>query len=788
MLAAERAARLAAEAERDTLRSAFTHAPAAVAMVMGPEHRYVLSNALNQELAGGRQLVGKRVLEALPEFEVQGLITLLDGVFHRGEPFVARELPVELPATAERPARTAYLSGVYQPVRDARGTVVGILAFAYEVTDLVTARQDAEQAEERFRLALDAARLGTWDYDPSRQQLACDERFRALCGLTSDEVATTPRLIEAVHPDDRRGVQQAVERSLSPGTGGIFTIECRTRTEKGVRWLSLKGRTFFDGSGRPVRFTGVAMDATEQVLAHESLRQAEERSRLLADALPEIVWTANQAGTVEFYNQRWYGYTGLPAGSVDPRGWASAVHPDDLPAITDRWAADLSAGRAFEAELRLRRADGAFRWHMAKSVPIRGPGGQVVRWVGSSVDIDDRKRVEEITRYLADATGALGASLDLDRTLRSLAQLTVPRLADWCTIRIADPEAPDGHRLYVSHVDPSKVQWAEELVRRFPSETEASSGDFQVTRNGTSEALRELGMSSAMTVPIQGHGGALGAITFVAAESGRRYEANDVVIAQSLAERAARAIENARLYKEAREAIRIRDEFIAVASHELRTPMTPIQLHLEVLSQMAGSLPEKVNKKVEAMGRQLQRLSRLVGNLLDISRIAERRLDVECEDVDLGDLVREVASRFEADAVGAGSTLSVHAEAAVVGYWDRLRLNQVVTNLLSNAVKFGTGRPIEISAGSSGAVAILVVRDNGIGISPGDQARIFGQFERAVPSRHFGGLGLGLWISREIVENLGGTITVESRPGEGSRFIVELPMQRPPSAADAPKH
>ena len=192
---------------------------------------------------------------------------------------------------------------------------------------------------------------------------------------------------------------------------------------------------------------------------------------------------------------------------------------------------------------------------------------------------------------------------------------------------------------------------------------------------------------------------------------------------------------------------------------------------------MAGALPETVNNKVDAMGRQLQRLARLVGNLLDISRMTERGLDVECEDVDLGDLVREVASRFEADAAGAGSALSVHVGATVVGYWDRLRLDQVVTNLLSNALKFGAGRPVEISAASSGPVATLVVRDHGIGISPADHARIFERFERAVSTRHFGGLGLGLWIARQIVENLGGTIAVESQPGAGSRFIVELPMR-----------
>ena len=190
-----------------------------------------------------------------------------------------------------------------------------------------------------------------------------------------------------------------------------------------------------------------------------------------------------------------------------------------------------------------------------------------------------------------------------------------------------------------------------------------------------------------------------------------------------------------------------------------------------------------IGRRIALIDRQTARIARLVEMLLDVSRIHAGRLDIEIEQVDLSALVPEVAARFTAELTRANCTLGLLIAPSVVGAWDRLRLDQVITNLLSNAIKFGPGKPIEVGLESVGACARLWVRDHGIGIAPERQRHIFGRFERAVPSRSYGGLGLGLYISRTIVEALGGTIKVESEPGEGSTFTVELPKQRPRSQA-----
>jgi signal transduction histidine kinase len=246
-------------------------------------------------------------------------------------------------------------------------------------------------------------------------------------------------------------------------------------------------------------------------------------------------------------------------------------------------------------------------------------------------------------------------------------------------------------------------------------------------------------------------------------------------------------MENARLYHEAQGAVRLRDEFLSIASHELKTPLTPLSLKLQALSRELVRHPEHIPRQVvesyvEVGVRQVKKLSELVGDLLDVSRITSGRLSLELEDVDLGSLVREVLARYESQAARAGSALHFEGvEAGLTGRWDRLRMEQVVTNLVDNAVKYGGGRPIHVRLEPNRSGARLTVRDEGIGIAPEYLPRIFGRFERAVSERHYGGLGLGLYITRTLVEALGGRVRVESELGRGSTFTVELPRD-----SDAP--
>jgi PAS domain S-box-containing protein len=241
--------------------------------------------------------------------------------------------------------------------------------------------------------------------------------------------------------------------------------------------------------------------------------------------------------------------------------------------------------------------------------------------------------------------------------------------------------------------------------------------------------------------------------------------------------------QRAQLYRKAQEEVRERDEFLSIASHELRTPVTALQLQLQLIQRAAGrpggALPEALAVKMDALERQCRRIALLVNELLDVSRLRLGRLELRLEEIDLVELAREAVAHLVEEGIRLGSRIDIVGEGAAIGRWDRLRLEQVVTNLLSNAIKFGESKPITVEVGADLERARLTVRDQGIGIEPGDQDRVFGRFERAVSTEHFGGLGLGLYIAREIVVAHGGIIHLASRPGAGTTFTVDLPRVPP---------
>jgi signal transduction histidine kinase len=228
--------------------------------------------------------------------------------------------------------------------------------------------------------------------------------------------------------------------------------------------------------------------------------------------------------------------------------------------------------------------------------------------------------------------------------------------------------------------------------------------------------------------------------------------------------------------------VRLRDEFLSIASHELKTPLTSLQLQIDGLDRLLGRRPERaldpsrLQSTVKAVSTQARRMAELVNALLDVSRIAAGRLEFDPSELDLTELARQTVDRFRAAATTAGCDVSLALNGPVRGVWDRLRLEQVIGNLLSNAIKYGSGRPIEVEVGAGNGHARVRVTDHGIGISVADQTRLFGRFERAASARNYGGLGLGLWICRQTVEGMGGSIRLVSTPGQGATFTVELPQ------------
>ncbi len=472
------------------------------------------------------------------------------------------------------------------------------------------------------------------------------------------------------------------------------------------------------------------------------------------------------------------------------------AHPDDVEHIVSDLRRVLSGEvETLAEERRYCHRDGRTIWVSLTVSLLKDDAGRPRHFVSIIEDITERRLRANRRQFLTEASETLLASFDDPTTLARVGRLAVPTVADWCMVDLAAPGG-QGEPIVIVHADRTQTgvleQWA--LAERNGSRLRL----VDLLRDGQPALLSELpkawtmghelasgdlaDATSVLVVPVVARDEILGTIAF-GVSSGRRYGPADLAMAEDLAHRVSLAVDNARLYREARDAVSARDEFLSIASHELRTPLTPLQIVLQRL------LSERSNEPLETIAtdrlrlllvrseRQVQRLTALVDNLLDVSRVSSGTLRLQREECDLAEVVAEVVGRFGEECARAECQVTIEAPPTLVGQWDPLRIEQVITNLLANAIKYGAGKPIAIQVDRAGASARLVVTDHGIGIEPEKVSRIFERFERAVSSRSYGGLGLGLYIARQIVEAHGGQITVASRPAEGSTFTIELPIE-----------
>jgi PAS domain S-box-containing protein len=454
------------------------------------------------------------------------------------------------------------------------------------------------------------------------------------------------------------------------------------------------------------------------------------------------------------------------------------------------------------------QVDGIPRYFLAARGLWRDARGEVAGVVGVATNITERRRREQANLLLAEAGRVLTESLDFRATLNRVAQLVTPALADWCSVMLVGPSGKL-ESLAVAHADPAKVRWAREIVERYPSDPNAPSGVSAVLRSGRSELypdisdemvatvaqdenhlalLRAVGMRSVMIVPIQAHGRTMGALTLIGAESGRQFTAQDLPIAEELARRSALAIENAELFEAAAAANRAKSEFMASMSHELRTPLNAILGYTALLADgITGPVIPAQHDQLLRIRASATHLLGLIDEVLSFSRLEAGREQLSVHDVDVRTVFEEALSlvRPLAGAKNLPLVIELPDDAdALHLQTDVLKLRQILVNLLTNAVKFTDHGTVSLSAVADGDDVVFGVRDSGIGIPPAHLERVFEPFwqvEQAA-SRRVGGTGLGLSVTRRLARLLGGDVTVESTPGQGSAFFVRLPRALRPAA------
>jgi PAS domain S-box-containing protein len=508
----------------------------------------------------------------------------------------------------------------------------------------------------------------------------------------------------------------------------------------------------------------------QQQQAQVALREAHQTLSTIIQASPAAIVLMDPDGTVRMWNsaaEHIFGWT-----AEEAMGHSLLSVPEDKREEFRNNLASAARGESILGmETRRVRKDGRVIDVALWASGVRHASGQV-QCVYVITDITERKRAEDAQRLLARAGSELASSLhDEAATLERVAWLAVPAWAEACSIHLLEGEE-------VRCVATARAEAAPESA---PGEPELAAVK-RVIETRVPELRVEPSSRpwASLRVPLVVRGQVLGALSLTTTR--RLYDTQDLTLAQELARQTALAIDNAQLYHEAQQAVRLREEFLSIASHELKTPISALQLQVQILQATftrspTGPAPDKLRRALETVDRQVKRQTQLINDLLDVSRISAGRLQLQPEPMELSSLAREVAERFEPELMRAGSALQLQLAAETAGEWDRLRLDQVVTNLLSNAVKYGRGNPIHLITETTGDRVRLSVKDGGIGIAAEDLARLFNRFERAVSERNYGGFGLGLWIARQIVEAMGGRIHVTSEPGVGSTFTVELPTR-----------
>jgi PAS domain S-box-containing protein len=685
-----------------------------------------------------------------------------------------------------------------------------------------------------------------------------------LFGYTADEAVG--RSILMIIPPDRAGEEQLVLERIGRGDRIEHFDTVRVHRDGTLVDVSVTVSPIRDGSGAVIGASKIARNISDRKRIEAELRNSQHRLMGLAVAsasmvgsptvdtvLSEAIHLARDVFSADGYalwridrDGAWrvvrsFGVSHEFAGRVVSAGGhrpVGARDPLDAPLVCE----DVNA-MPMVAEMRDAYRREGIRSMIVFPLLIRGAiGGTMVFYSRQSVvyrDMDvqvgtavanlaaaslttaelyeeqrGRREAADHARqraaFLAEAGTVLSSSLDYEATLKAIARLAVPTIADWCAVDIVG-EGGAIQRLAVAHVDPAKVEFARRLEEQYPADPNAPGGVHEVIRTAqpvlvsqigpalaaaaagneeTRRILEELQLTSYMCVPLLAHGRAFGTITFVSAESGHEYSDDDLRFARELVARASLAVENARLFARAGEASRLKDEFLATLSHELRTPLNAVLGYARML-RMGTIASDKTESALEVVERNATALKQIIEDVIDISRIVTGRLRLNVEPVDLPALLQESCATVmpAADAKGVRVETIIDPMVSAV-FGDPDRLQQIVWNLLSNAIKFTSrGGKVQLRLARVNSHVEITVSDSGCGIAPEFLSFVFERFRQgdATFSREHGGLGLGLSIAKQLTELHGGTIAAASDGvGRGATFIVQLPLMIVHAAAPGP--
>jgi PAS domain S-box-containing protein len=605
-------------------------------------------------------------------------------------------------------------------------------------------------ASDEVRAMMDSVKdYAIFLLDQSGQVLTWNAGAERIKGYKASEIVGNS--FEVFYPESDRLAGRPKDFLARAARDGRAELEgWRVRKDGTLFWADAVVSAIRDRNGSLQGFVKVTRDLTERRNAEEALRLSEERLRLMIQSVEDYaIFLLDPDGRVASWNAGAQRLKGYEASEIIGSHFSRFYPPEEIE--TGKAERELDTARStgrFEEEGWRVRKDGSRFWANVILSAVRERDGRLIGFTKITRDMTERKRAAE---SLAERSRQQSSASDL-----GLYALQTPEL--------------DAVMFQAKETVRQTLGVGE--VRILEPHAQPPPGSANATLHGLAGEAKSYGVLSVLAGrPLnENERSFLQVVANVLAAAFARAR-----VEEQLRRAEREAVEERGRSEQAQRALHERDEFISVAAHELRTPLTALQLKLQGLERGLGGMNGKTTHRLEGAVRQTERLARLVDRLLDVSRISQGRLEMAHEEFDLADLVRQIAEDFREPAAQARSPLDLVLPDKAEGSWDRLRIEQVLVNVLSNAVKYGASKPIMVTLEVEGERVRIAVADRGIGISPEDAARIFNRFQRAASIRHYGGLGLGLYITRHIVEAHGGTISVQSAVGEGSTFVIDLP-------------
>lgn len=668
------------------------------------------------------------------------------------------------------------------PNYDANGKFEGYSGACMDIHERIELEEKIKNSEARLRIAALSSELGTWDYNPITQEMSWDSACKDLFGTSQDTPVTLDLFWTKMHPEDQPAALEKMLRALNPDILENYESEYRIvgLPNDQLRWIRAKGRAFFDQYGNPVNFAGTVLDITKEKVALLALQKNEKKFRLLADALPQLIWTGDASGKLDYYSQNFFDYSGLSAEQITDNGWLDIIHPEEKADNQKKWKESLLSGDTFIAEHRLKGRSGDYRWQLSRAVAYRDDQGKILMWVGTSTDIHDQKIASRELQYKVEAsTQELAFKDEQLNKQREFAEIILNSSVD--IISVFDNELR--YLIVNKKFEEVYKQESENLINKkltdvFPSMIDS---EFYIKLKDALDGngSHMSGYQSLLTnrfyetymIPLVSNNWVYAVLVIA-------HDNTELIRAYHQLE-----IKNKELEKSNHNL----EQFAYIASHDLQEPLRKIRTFSELLHDNLPNLDEQSKSYFNKIDLSAKRMSSLIKDVLNYSRLSMS--EQVYERVNLNEVLKEIINDFELLIAEKKAIVKITPLPTVSGI--PLQLNQLFYNLLGNALKFCDQNPsIDIdcrelskdevftihSLNAYQRYVLITCTDNGIGFDEQYADQIFNIFQRLNNREHYEGTGIGLALCKKIMENHHGLIRASSKLTKGSVFELYFPL------------